>query len=351
MKIAVLGAGTMGNGIAQVFAQHGHDVVLRDLRAADPGTGEEHDRAQPQQAGRQGPAHAGRSRRVARARACHDRPDSASGSARGRGGDRRGLRGQDGAVPRARHASWRRRRSSPPTPRRHLDHAQLAAATTRPDRVIGMHFMNPVPLMSAGGGHPRARATSDETTRTVMDLVARARQDAGRGERLPGLRLQPRAHADDQRGHLRGLRGSGHGRGHRPGHEAGHEPPDGAARRSRDFIGLDVCLAILNVLHDGLGDPEVPSVPAAEADGGRAAGSAARRAGVLQLHRGLTALVQPRSAAAACRGRRARLLQHRAVALVRRPVEAVLQRPRGPASIRLRRSAAAGSGTAADASS
>ena len=38
-----------------------------------------------------------------------------------------------------------------------------------------------------------------------------------------------------------------------------------------DFIGLDVCLAILDVLHDGLGDPEVPRLPAAPADGGRRA--------------------------------------------------------------------------------
>ena len=47
-----------------------------------------------------------------------------------------------------------------------------------------------------------------------------------------------------------------------------------------DFIGLDVCLAIMEVLHDGLGDPEVPPVPAAQAHGrGRTAGTEERARG------------------------------------------------------------------------
>ena len=50
-----------------------------------------------------------------------------------------------------------------------------------------------------------------------------------------------------------------------------------------DFIGLDVCLAILEVLHDGLGRPEVPAVSAAEADGGRRLARPEVRPRVLQI--------------------------------------------------------------------
>ena len=55
-----------------------------------------------------------------------------------------------------------------------------------------------------------------------------------------------------------------------------------------DFIGLDVCLAILNVLHDGLGDPKYPAVPAAQADGRRRPSRAKERPRLLSVLRALT---------------------------------------------------------------
>ena len=50
-----------------------------------------------------------------------------------------------------------------------------------------------------------------------------------------------------------------------------------------DFIGLDICLAILDVLHEGLGDPKIPSVSAAPANGGGRAPREEERTGILQL--------------------------------------------------------------------
>ena len=81
----------------------------------------------------------------------------------------------------------------------------LAAATQRPDRVIGMHFFNPVPVLQLVEVI-RGRETSDETARRDRRARARPRQDAGPGERLPRLRLEPHPDAVHQRGRVRALR-------------------------------------------------------------------------------------------------------------------------------------------------
>ena len=60
----------------------------------------------------------------------------------------------------------------------------LAAATARPDRVIGMHFFNPVPVLKLVEVI-RGLETSDETAAAIVALAERAREDAGRGARLP----------------------------------------------------------------------------------------------------------------------------------------------------------------------
>ncbi len=78
---------------------------------------------------------------------------------------------------------------------------QIAARTKRPEAVVGMHFMNPVPVMQLVE-IIRGQATSDDTTGAGRRSREAARQDAGRGERLPGIHRQPHPDADDQRGGL-----------------------------------------------------------------------------------------------------------------------------------------------------
>ncbi len=89
---------------------------------------------------------------------------------------------------------------------------KLAATTKRADRFIGMHFMNPVPVMQLVEVI-RGIATSDETFKAVEATATRMGKIAGRGQRLPRVRLQPGPDADDQRGDLRGVRGRGHAAG------------------------------------------------------------------------------------------------------------------------------------------
>jgi len=84
------------------------------------------------------------------------------------------------------------------------------------------------------------------------------------GGGLPRLHRQPHPAADDQRGDLRADGGVGTREAIEFGDDARHASPDGALTLA-DFIGLDVCLAVLNVLHDGFGDPSTGRVPCSAA--------------------------------------------------------------------------------------
>jgi hypothetical protein len=71
---------------------------------------------------------------------------------------------------------------------------KLAALTKRPDKVIGMHFFNPVPVMKLVEVI-RGLATSQETFPRYAICRNKAREDSGRSERRAGIRFQPRADA------------------------------------------------------------------------------------------------------------------------------------------------------------
>lgn len=136
---------------------------------------------------------------------------------------------------------------------------QLAAATTRPDKFIGMHFMNPVPVMKLVEVI-RGYATSDETCATVMQLSA----DMGKSPVLvndyPGFisnRILMPMINEAIWSLMQGV--------------AGVEEIDSIMKMGMahpmgplqlaDFIGLDVCLYILKVMQDGFGDPKYAPCP------------------------------------------------------------------------------------------
>ena len=78
---------------------------------------------------------------------------------------------------------------------------KIAAQTSRPDRVIGMHFMNPVPLMKLVEVI-KGLATSEETLATTLELCKVMGKEACRSQRLARLHFQPHFVPDDQRSDL-----------------------------------------------------------------------------------------------------------------------------------------------------
>jgi 3-hydroxybutyryl-CoA dehydrogenase len=166
MKIFVVGAGTMGNGIAQVAATSGHEVTCMDVipealekaraaisksvaRLVEKGT------LQPEQkAGAEKLVFATDLARAAEAdvviEAATENPELKA----------RIFKDIDAAAPVG--AILASNTSS-------ISITKIAAATRRPDKVIGMHFMNPVPLMALVEVI-RGLATSDETMHTIMEL-------------------------------------------------------------------------------------------------------------------------------------------------------------------------------------
>ena len=136
---------------------------------------------------------------------------------------------------------------------------RLGAATTRPDKVIGMHFMNPVPVMKLVEVI-RGIATSNETYERVRSLTEKLGKTALDCNDSPGFVsnrvLLPMINEAiftlhegvATRESIDGIM------------KLGMNHPMGPLQLA-DFIGLDVCLAILNVLYDGLGDPKYRACP------------------------------------------------------------------------------------------
>lgn len=136
---------------------------------------------------------------------------------------------------------------------------QIAAVTTRPEKVIGMHFMNPVPIMNLVE-IIRGYSTSDETTRTVMELSAALGKTPTEVNDYPGFVanriLMPMINEAIETLH--------HG-------VAGVNEIDTVMRlgmahpmgplQLADFIGLDVCLSILHVMYNGFKNPKYAPSP------------------------------------------------------------------------------------------
>jgi 3-hydroxybutyryl-CoA dehydrogenase len=257
MRVVVLGAGTMGSGIAQVFAQHGHEVALRDLDGAilDKAVASI-DKSLSKLAEKGKITHGDREATLARIIRTTDFDAVTAAElvveaiVEDLALKTRTFGELDRATPPG--AILASNTSS-------ISITRLGAATRRPEKVIGMHFMNPVPLMVLVEVI-RGPATSDQTTRVVMDLARALGKTPVEVNDFPGFVsnrvLMPMineaifvvfegvasAEAVDQVMKL------------------GMNHPMGPLALA-DYIGLDVCLAVLEVLHDGLGDPKYRPCP------------------------------------------------------------------------------------------
>jgi 3-hydroxybutyryl-CoA dehydrogenase len=135
----------------------------------------------------------------------------------------------------------------------------LGAATKRPDKVLGMHFMNPVPLMTLVETI-RGQATSNATMKTASDLCVSLGKTAIEAADYPGFIANRILMPMINEAIFAVMEGVGTPEAIDAVMKLGMNHPMGPLTLA-DFIGLDVCLAILNVLHDGLGDPKYRACP------------------------------------------------------------------------------------------
>ena len=257
MKVTVLGAGTMGNGIAQVFAQHGHAVTLRDLDAAIL------ERAR-------GTIAKSLAKLAEKGKLTAEERDASLGRIQATT-DLGAAAGCDLAVEavvesyEVKAAIFReldvltRPEAILASNTSSISITRLAAATKRPDKVIGMHFMNPVPLMTLVEVI-RGQATSDATTQQVMELSRALGKTPVEVNDYPGFVANRVLMPMINEAVFAVYEGVATPEAVDQVMKLGMNHPMGPLTLA-DFIGLDVCLAILNVLHDGLGDPKYRPCP------------------------------------------------------------------------------------------
>jgi 3-hydroxybutyryl-CoA dehydrogenase len=136
---------------------------------------------------------------------------------------------------------------------------KIAATTKRPDKVIGMHFFNPVPLMKLVEVI-RGIATSDETYAKVKDLSEKLGKVPVECNDYPGFVSNRVLMPMINEAIFALFEGVATRESIDEIMKLGMNHPMGPLTLA-DFIGLDVCLAILNVLHEGLGDPKYRPCP------------------------------------------------------------------------------------------
>jgi 3-hydroxybutyryl-CoA dehydrogenase len=135
----------------------------------------------------------------------------------------------------------------------------LGAATRRPDKVLGMHFMNPVPLMTLVE-MIRGQATSDDTMKTASELCVALGKTPVEAADYPGFIANRILMPMINEAIFAVMEGVGTPESIDTVMKLGMNHPMGPLTLA-DFIGLDVCLAILEVLHQGLGDPKYRPCP------------------------------------------------------------------------------------------
>ncbi len=136
---------------------------------------------------------------------------------------------------------------------------RIAAATSRPEQVIGMHFMNPVPVMKLVE-IIRAIQTSDATYAATDALAKRMDKTTVLARDMPGFIVNRILMPMINEAVVALYEGLGSAEDIDAGMKLGTNQPMGPLTLA-DFIGLDTCLAIMNVLHDGTGDTKYRPCP------------------------------------------------------------------------------------------
>lgn len=256
-RVAVVGAGTMGNGIAHVFAQYGVAVVLVDLDPAALETASETiDRNFERQVKADKLSEGDRAAAIGRIETTTD-IDAAHGVdlvveaiVENEEAKRDLFRSLDAIVkPTAILAS---NTSS-------ISITRLAEATSRPDQVIGMHFMNPVPVMKLVE-IIRGLETSNETHTAIVAVTESLGKTPVTVADYPGFVSNRVLMPMINEAAFCVMEGVAEPDAIDSVMKLGMGHPMGPLTLA-DFIGLDVCLAILEVLYYGFGDPKYRPCP------------------------------------------------------------------------------------------
>lgn len=136
---------------------------------------------------------------------------------------------------------------------------RIAGATNRPEKVIGMHFMNPVPIMKLVE-IIRGLATSDETYATVNEAAEKMGKTTVLAQDYPGFIVNRILMPMINEAVYTLMEGVGSVEDIDAAMKLGTNQPMGPLTLA-DFIGLDTCLAIMNVLHENLGDTKYRPCP------------------------------------------------------------------------------------------
>ena len=257
-RAAVVGAGTMGNGIAHVFAQHGWEVALIDSAAAALEKATATIRANLDRQVKKGALAADAPTQVlgrittATALDAASRAEIVVEAASENPAVKFSLFEQLDRISAPARAILATNTSS-------ISITEIAASHRRPEQVIGMHFMNPVPVMQLVEVI-RGHATSDATTAAVMEAARALGKTPVEVNDYPGFVSNRVLMPMINEAIFCVMEGVATPESIDTVMKLGMAHPMGPLALA-DFIGLDVCLAILEVLHRGLGDDKYRASP------------------------------------------------------------------------------------------
>ena len=255
--VAVLGAGTMGNGIAHVFARSEYNVILRDVETRFLDAAVETISKNLDREVKKGKIPEGdKSRILGRIYTTTDMSEIARADFAVEAVPERldvklsVLREADKLLPP--EAILASNTSS-------ISITTLAAATSRPDRFVGMHFMNPVPVMVLIEVI-RALQTSDDTFHTTMALCERLEKKPVAVNDAPGFVSNRVLMPMINEAAFAVMEGVATAEAVDAIMKMGMNHPMGPLELA-DFIGLDTCVNILEVLYNGFGDSKYRACP------------------------------------------------------------------------------------------
>jgi len=256
-KVGVIGAGQMGNGIAHVCALAGCDVVMEDINAEQLNKAKDTIKNNL-------------ARQVKGGKITQEDADAALARIK-TATDLNGMKDRDLVIEAATEDEQIKRRIfqelcprlGPKTMiasnTSSISITRLAAATDRPERFIGLHFMNPAPVMQLVE-IIRGIATEEETFKAAGDLVARAGKTSANSEDFPAFIVNRILLPMINEAVYTLYEGVGNVEAIDTAMKLGANHPMGPLQLA-DFIGLDTCLSVMQVLYEGLADSKYRPCP------------------------------------------------------------------------------------------